>query len=80
MAKGKGSSATGSGLAPALGLHTGVFGVINCDSKDNSFYCNFTKIFSIIIKVFILCFLAYASYTFLKPYVLRKYRVFRKRK
>jgi len=61
----------------------GVFGVNYCDSKDDTFYCNFSKIYSIIMKVFILCcvaYTAYTSYTFLKPYVFRKYKVFRNRK
>ena len=80
MAKGKGSSATGSGLAPALGLHTGVFGVINCDSKDDSFYCKFSKIFSMIMMVLTLCLICFFVYTFLKTYVFKKSGIFRKRK
>ena len=68
MAKGK-----GSGLAPALGLHTGVFGVINCDSKDDTFYCKFSKIFSMIMMVLTLCIIAFLIYTFVKQFNTNPY-------
>ena len=76
MAKGKGSSSSATGL---LGnLHTGVFGVINCDSKDDSFYCKFSKIFSMIMMVLTLCIIAFLIYTFVKPYIFKKSGIFRK--
>ena len=58
MAKGYG----GSGIFGGVGIGTGIV----CDSKDNSWYCSFTKIVSVIINLFIVCLILYFAYQWLK--------------
>jgi hypothetical protein len=55
MAKGYGGS----------GIFGGVFTGIVCDSKDNSAYCSFTKIVSVIINLFIVGMILYFAYQWL---------------
>ena len=57
MARSRGGSSNG-GIGGS-----GVFGLIGttirCDSKDDSYYCNFMKFVNVVIM---LCFLAYVAY------------------
>jgi len=49
----------------------GVFGVNKCDSDDDSFYCNFSRVYSIIMMVIMLCITAYIIYILLKTHVFK---------
>ena len=62
MAKGSGGS----------GIFGGVFTGIVCDSKDNSWYCSFTKIVSVIINLFIVCLILYFVFNWISTRVFRK--------
>jgi hypothetical protein len=61
MAKGRGGIG-GSGIFGGVGIGTGIV----CDSKDNSAYCSFTKIVSVIINLFIVGMILYFAYQWLK--------------
>lgn len=43
----------------------GVFGVNKCDSEDDTFYCNFSRVFNIIMMILVLIAIGYVIYTFL---------------
>ena len=45
----------------------GVFGVNKCDDKDDSFYCNFSRFFSMVMMTLVLCVILFIIYSFLKP-------------
>ena len=72
MARG-GSSGTGGGI-----MGSGIFGffgtTINCDSKDDSTYCNIMKIFNLLIIFFVVMYILYIIYgIFISP-LMRKRR------
>lgn len=50
-------------------MGSGIFGAfgtfINCDSKDDSMYCNIMKLFNLMIVVIIVCVILYYIYIFL---------------
>ena len=48
------------------GVHAFFGSVVQCKNDDDSFYCNFTKIFNIIIMVAIVSFIIYFIYSLLK--------------
>jgi hypothetical protein len=64
MARGRGGIG-GSGIFGGVGIGTGIV----CDSKDNSAYCSFTKIVSVIINLFIVCLILYFVFNWLKTYI-----------
>ena len=65
------SSTTGSpGFFGGLGL--GV--VSNCDSEDDSFFCQFSRFVQVITMIATLLAIVYFAYMFLKPYVSKKKR------
>ena len=49
----------------------GIFGVNKCDSDDDSFYCKFSRFFSIIMMIIMLCIIAYVIYILLKNYIFK---------
>jgi hypothetical protein len=67
MAKGRGGIG-GSGIFGGVGIGTGIV----CDSKDNSAYCSFTKIVSVIINLFIVCLILYFVFNWVSTTVFRK--------
>ena len=59
-------------------LGTGIFGffgtTINCDSKDDSTYCNIMKIFNLLIIFFVVMYILFIIYgIFISP-LMRKRR------
>jgi hypothetical protein len=66
MAKGRGGIG-GSGIFGGVGIGTGIV----CDAKDNSWYCSFTKIVSVIINLFIVCLILYFVYNWVSTTVFR---------
>ena len=52
---------------------SGIFGVVGtgvvCDSKDDSMYCSFIKIVSVIMNLFIVCLILYFVFNWLKSYI-----------
>ena len=52
--------------SPTIGLLGGAVSVNNCTSQDNSFYCNFSRIYSIIIKSVTLLLILYCFYILFK--------------
>lgn len=74
MARSRGvgrSSTTGSpGFFGGLGL--GV--VSNCDSEDDSFFCQFSRFVQVITMIATLLAIVYFAYMFFKPYVSKKKR------
>lgn len=67
MARGRGGIG-GSGIFGGVGVGTGIV----CDSKDNSWYCSFTKIVSVIINLFIVCLILYFVFNWVSTAVFRK--------
>ncbi len=67
MAKGRGGIG-GSGIFGGVGVGTGIV----CDSKDNSWYCSFTKIVSVIINLFIVGLILYFVFNWVSTRVFRK--------
>ena len=67
MAKGRGGIG-GSGIFGGVGIGTGIV----CDSKDNSAYCSFTKIVSVIINLFIVGLILYFVFNWVSTTVFRK--------
>ena len=60
MARGRGGIG-GSGIFGGVGIGTGIV----CDSKDESMYCSFTKIVSVIVNLFIVCLILYFVFKWL---------------
>ncbi len=44
----------------------GVFGVNKCDTEDDTFYCNFSRFFSMIMMLIVLCAILYTVYVLFK--------------
>ena len=64
----------GNGGIGGTGVHA-VFGsVVQCKDDDNSFYCNFTKIFNIIIMFVVIITILYIIYNLFKEYFFGKKR------
>ena len=61
MARGRGGIG-GTGIFGGVGIGTGIV----CDSKDDSTYCSFIKIVSVIVNLFIVCLILYFVFTPLK--------------
>jgi hypothetical protein len=66
MAKG-----SGSGM-PALGMGVGAVAVNTCPSTDNSFFCQFSRIFQIITTVLTTLLLFWVVYIIFSTYVFAK--------
>jgi hypothetical protein len=49
---------------PSLGLGIGT--LVNCDAKDNSFYCKFAKLINILIWITVLFFLGKFALEYIK--------------
>jgi len=49
----------GGGGIGGSGVYGGVGAGVVCDSKDTSMYCSFIKIVSVIMNLFIVCFVLY---------------------
>lgn len=70
MAKGSGS---GSGPSmPALGMGVGALAVNTCPSTDNSFFCQFSRIFQMITTVLTTLLLLWFVYVIFSTYVFAK--------
>jgi len=56
-------------------LGSGIFGLfgttIQCDSTDDSMYCNFMKFVNILIAAVMICAILYLGYLFIYPYIRR---------
>ena len=54
-------------------LGSGIFGLfgttIQCDSTDNSMYCNFMKFFNVLIAMVTIFAIIYLVYIFVYPYL-----------
>ena len=52
-------------------LGSGIFGffgtTIKCDSTDTSMYCNFMKLFNLLIILFIVSYIIYFAYLYFSP-------------
>lgn len=73
----RGSPRLGSGGGGIMG--TGIFGffgtTIQCNSKDDSLYCNIMKLFNILIVFFVVCYIIYIAYIYvLTPYIFKNRR------
>jgi hypothetical protein len=66
MAKG-----SGSGM-PALGMGVGAVAVNTCPSTDNSFFCQFSRIFQIITTILSTLLLLWLVYVVFSAYVFNK--------
>ena len=66
MAKSRSSRSNTSGNGGILG--SGVFGLfgstIQCDSETNSLYCNFVKIFNVLIMILVIFGIIYFVFSF----------------
>jgi hypothetical protein len=67
---GSNSSGGGPGLFGGLGL-----GVVSqCDSEDDSAFCQFSRFMQVITMIFTLFFFIYLVYMFVKPYLGKRKR------
>jgi hypothetical protein len=70
MGKGKGGGFSGGGFSGTNGgiMGSGVFGhfgsTVVCKAEDSSIYCQFVKIFNILIMFLMVIFVIYLVYTF----------------
>ena len=57
-------------------MGSGIFGhfgsFVNCNSQDNSMYCNFVKFFNILIMLSAIIGIIYFIYIFVSPYFIKK--------
>ena len=57
-------------------MGSGVFGhfgsFVNCNSQDNSMYCNFVKFFNVLIMLMVIIGIIYFIYKFVSPYFMKK--------
>jgi hypothetical protein len=57
-------------------IGSGVFGhfgsFVNCNSQDNSMYCNFVKFFNVLIMLMVIIGIIYFIYKFASPYFMKK--------
>ena len=67
-----------SGLGGGGLFGSGIFGffgtTINCDSKDDSTYCNIMKIFNLLIVFFVVMYILYIVYGIFIAPLMRKRR------
>ena len=49
-----------------FGFGFGVFGVNNCESDDDDWYCQLSRIFSAILMIFVILIIIYYVFNFLK--------------
>lgn len=65
-----------SGRSGGPGLLGGFFlgNVVNCDSKDESMYCQFVKIFNVLIMVIVVLYILYFVYSYVSPYLFTRRR------
>jgi hypothetical protein len=73
MARGGGSS-SGGGLSTGLGLVGGAVAVNTCPIENQTFFCQFSRIFQMITWVFTILVFLYIAYIFLSVYVFSKRR------
>jgi hypothetical protein len=71
MARG-GSGSGGGGFGSGLGLVTGAVAVNTCPIENQTFFCQFSRIFQMITWVFTICIFLYIAYIFLSIYVFSK--------
>ena len=66
--------AKNKGLGNAIGLNLvgGVVGVNQCNATDMSWYCQFSRFFSIIMMIVTLICIIYVLYTLAKIYIFKK--------
>ena len=72
MARGRGSKMSSGGMLGGLHLMGGAVGVNTCDAKDDSFYCQYTRAFSMISMTFSLIMIVVLIYFFAKYFLLTK--------
>jgi len=64
--KGLSMGSAGNGGIMGSGIF-GMFGsIVNCKAEDTSTYCEFVKMFNVLIMVLVIVFILYAVYTFSK--------------
>ena len=72
MAKGSSSGGGGFGSGSGLGLGVGAVAVNTCPIENQTFFCQFSRIFQMITWVFTICIFLYIAYIFLSVYVFSK--------
>jgi hypothetical protein len=78
MARGGRSSSGGTGIGPYLGLGVGAVSVNSCTTSDTSFFCQFSRIFQMIMWVFTLLFIAWVLFTIIPPMLGKRGRGYAK--
>lgn len=74
MARGSSSGGGGGGFGSGLGLVTGAVAVNTCPIENQTFFCQFSRIFQMITWVFSILVFMYIAYIFLSVYVFSKRR------
>lgn len=64
---GRGMGFGGGGYGP--GLFFGIGTRINCDSKDDSYYCSFMKFMNAFLMILLFIAILYFIWTFASPYL-----------
>ena len=72
MARGSSGSGSGSGLSTGLGLVGGAVSVNTCPVENQTFFCQFSRIFQMITWVFTICIMLYIAYIFISMYFFSK--------
>jgi hypothetical protein len=68
------SGGRSSGPNPLLGLGVGAVSVNTCSTSDNSFFCQFSRIFQMIMWTFTLLVIAFVVVSFLSVFLFSKRR------
>lgn len=63
------SGGRSSGFSPLLGLGVGAVSVNTCSTSDNSFFCQFSRIFQMIMWTFTLLVITWLVFTLASPFV-----------
>ena len=62
----RGSRSSSGSLLNNFGFGFGVFGVNKCESDDDDWYCQLSRIFSAILMIFVILIIIYYVFNFLK--------------
>ena len=63
------SGGRSSDAGPLLGLGVGALSVNTCSTSDNSFFCNYSRIFQMIMWTITLIFIVWIVFALLSPLV-----------
>jgi hypothetical protein len=72
MARRSSSSGNGGGLGSGLGLGVGAVAVNTCPIENQTFFCQFSRIFQMISWVFTILVFMYIAYIFVSVYFFSK--------